>query len=169
MAAIVVMGVSGCGKSSVGRLLAARLGREFADADDLHTPEARALMASGTALTDEDRTPWLRQVAQRIAAAGPDSGIVVACSALKRSYRDLIRQEAGAILLVHLHGSYELLQSRVAARTGHFMPPELLTSQLAALEPLQPDELGVTLGIDQLCETLVDAAVEWVNQTAESG
>ncbi|RJN32248.1 gluconokinase [Nesterenkonia natronophila] len=163
------MGVSGCGKSTVGSLLAARLGREFADADDLHAPEARASMAAGTALTDEDRAPWLRRVGQRIAAAESNSEIVVACSALKRSYRDLIRQEAGAVFLVHLHGSYELLQSRVAARTGHFMPSELLTSQLATLEPLQADELGVTLSVDQGCDTLLDAAVEWVNRTGESG
>ncbi|TLP75858.1 gluconokinase [Nesterenkonia sphaerica] len=162
------MGVSGCGKSTVGALLAQRLGGRFIDADDLHTPGARAAMAAGTALTDRDREPWLVRVGQRMAEVEPDRAVVVACSALKRSYRDLLRQQAGEVWFVHLHGSSQLLQSRLAARTGHFMPPALLASQLATLEPLQPGECGITLNVDQPCEALVDAAVEWTTQTGVS-
>lgn len=168
MTALVVMGVSGCGKSTVGSLLAARLGMEFLDADDLHSPEAKALMASGTPLNDEDRRPWFQRVGRHMASAASEAGIVVACSALKRSYRDLIRGESASAVFLHLDGVEELLAERVAARAGHFMPPGLLASQLATLEPLQADELGVTLSIDQPYEALVDQAEDWVTQRDES-
>jgi gluconokinase len=143
---VVVMGVSGSGKSTVGRLLADRLGAAFVDADDLH-PEANvAKMTAGIPLTDEDRRPWLRRVAE--AANAEDGPVVIACSALRRAYRDLLTSEADAPLaFVHLNGSPELLAGRLAARTGHFMPPALLDSQLRTLEPLAADEPGFTVDL----------------------
>lgn len=135
---IMVMGVSGSGKSSVGAALALSLGLPFLDADDLHPPENRAKMAAGQPLTDEDRWPWLTAVAAAVEAAGP---CVLACSALKRRYRDHLRQRiTGPFRIVHLTGPREVIARRLAARKGHFMPPTLLQSQLEALEPPGPDE-----------------------------
>ena len=138
------MGVAGSGKSTVGSLLAAELGARFLDADSLH-PEANvAKMAAGRPLDDTDRAPWLAAVAA--AFVGGES-LVVACSALKRGYRDRIRAGAGDVVFVHLAGAPELLAERIGARPGHFMPPALLASQLATLEPLGADEPGFTLDI----------------------
>lgn len=143
---IVVMGVSGCGKTTIGDLVARELGVPFLDGDSLHPVENVAKMAAGTPLTDEDRWPWLATVGSELAAAG-DGGLVLACSALRRSYRDAIRAQAPDTIFLHLNGSREVLKARTEGRTGHFMPPALLDSQLATLEPLQEDERGVVVDI----------------------
>jgi carbohydrate kinase (thermoresistant glucokinase family) len=143
---LVVMGVSGSGKSTVGELLATRLAVAFLDADDLHPITNVDKMRAGIPLTDDDRRPWLAKVGAAMAAASP-TGIVVACSALRRSYRDAIRAEAPGCVFVHLTGSRDLLASRLRQREGHFMPAALLDSQLDALEPLAPDERGLRVDI----------------------
>lgn len=140
------MGVSGSGKSTVGEYLAAELGVPFADADDLHPAANVAKMAAGHPLTDEDREPWLGLVGAELAAAR-GTGLVMACSALTRRYRDLIRAEAPETVFAYLHGSRELLAERMGARQGHFMPTTLLDSQLATLEEPGDDE-GVTVDIE---------------------
>jgi beta-N-acetylhexosaminidase len=143
---IVVMGVSGCGKTTIGDLVARELGVAFLDGDSLHPVENVAKMAAGTPLTDEDRWPWLATVGAELAAAG-DGGLVLACSALRRSYRDAIREQAPDTVFLHLHGSKEVLRSRTEGRTGHIMPPSLLDSQLATLEPLDAGEPGIKVDI----------------------
>jgi carbohydrate kinase (thermoresistant glucokinase family) len=141
---LVVMGVSGSGKTTVGQLLAARLGLPFEDADSLHPAANIEKMAAGIALTDADRGPWLAVVGSRLAAA-ENSGLVVACSALKRSYRRLILAAEPLVRYVYLAGSIELIQARLGHRHGHFMPASLLVSQFSTLEPLGADEPGVTV------------------------
>ena len=136
------MGVSGCGKSSLGAALATALALPFTDADDLHPAANRAKMAAGQPLTDNDRWPWLQAVGAVLAA---EAG-VVACSALRRSYRDLLRAAAGPVQFLHLVAPREVITERLAARRGHFMPIALLDSQLATLEPLAPGE-GWTLNV----------------------
>ena len=143
---VIVMGVSGCGKTTIGDLVARELGVRFLDGDSLHPVENVTKMAAGTPLTDEDRWPWLAIVGGELAAAGGD-GLVLACSALRRSYRDAIRAQAPDTVFLHLHGSKEVLGSRLEGRSGHFMPAALLDSQLATLEPLQDDERGVVVDI----------------------
>jgi beta-N-acetylhexosaminidase len=143
---IIVMGVSGCGKTTIGDLVARELGVPFLDGDSLHPVENVAKMAAGTPLTDEDRWPWLATVGAELATAG-DGGLVLACSALRRSYRDAIRDQAPDTVFLHLHGSKEVLKARTEGRSGHFMPPALLESQLATLEPLEADEPGVVVDI----------------------
>ena len=153
--AIVVMGVSGCGKSTVGAALAAALGLPFREGDALHPPANVAKMAAGVPLDDADRWPWL----DRVAAALGEGGIV-SCSALKRSYRDRLRAGAGRPLaFVFLHGSPEVLAERMATRTGHFMPASLLASQLATLEDPSGEPATVTVDIDQPVAAIVAAAV----------
>jgi len=144
---VVIMGVSGSGKSTVGALLAERLGVPFADADDLHPPENVAKMSAGQPLDDRDRWPWLAAVGDALAVAS-GTGLVIACSALKRSYRDAIRDRAPETVFAYLHGDRELLAERLGMRVGHFMPGSLLDSQLATLEVPGDDE-GVTVSIDQ--------------------
>ncbi|WP_426188231.1 gluconokinase [Microbacterium sp. TWP3-1-2b2] len=159
-AAVVVMGVSGSGKTTVGALLAGRIGARFVDADDLHPAQNKAKMHAGVPLTDEDREPWLRLVGEAIRTERAlGRSIVVACSALRRSYRDLIRNEAGDVSFMHLAGSRELLGQRLDARMGHFMPAALLDSQLATLEPLGADEQGAVLDVAVTPEQAVDAAL----------
>ena len=143
---IIVMGVSGCGKTTIGDLVARELGVPFLDGDSLHPVENVAKMAAGTPLTDEDRWPWLATVGSELANAG-NGGLVLACSALRRSYRDAIRKQAPDTVFLHLHGSKEVLRSRTEGRSGHFMPPALLDSQLATLEPLDADEAGFVVDI----------------------
>jgi carbohydrate kinase (thermoresistant glucokinase family) len=159
---VVVMGVSGSGKSTVGRAVADALGAPFVDGDDLHPAANVAKMAAGIPLTDADRVPWLRAVGRTL-ADGDDAGVVVACSALKRSYRDLIRDEAPGTVFAELDGPRELLQKRMI-RPGHFMPVSLLDSQLATLEPLQADEAGLRLDIAESPADLAAAIVDRVGR-----
>ncbi len=160
---VVVMGVSAAGKSTVSRLLAERLGMDFLDADDLHPASNRAKMSSGTPLTDEDRMPWLDRVGEELALRSA-SGAVIACSALRRVYRDRIRARVPGAVFVHLHGSDSLLAERAAGRTDHFMPPSLLRSQIDTLEALEPDEIGVTIDVAPAPEQIARAAVEWLEK-----
>ncbi len=137
-APVVVMGVSGSGKSTVGAALAQRLRVPFIDADTLHPAANIAKMAAGEPLDDDDRYPWLERVGEWLAAQR--DGAVVSCSALKRKYRDQLRAHCPGVEFVHLSGSAELIGGRLATRTDHFMPAALLRSQLDTLEPLGPDE-----------------------------
>jgi gluconokinase len=143
---LVVMGVSGCGKSTVAALLAERLGWRFAEADDFHSPHNIALMASGAALTDADRAPWL--AALRDWVDTEDTPAVLTCSALRRPYRDVLRSSRGRVRFVHLDGTASLIGARLDRRGGHFMPAELLGSQIETLEPLGPDEDGVVIDVN---------------------
>jgi gluconokinase len=160
---IVVMGVSGSGKTTLGRNLADRLGVVYAEADEFHPPENIAKMSAGHPLTDEDRWPWLHAIAQWI-GEHEESGGVVTCSALKRTYRDVL-SGGGPVFFIHLDGAREVIGARLAVRKDHFMPPALLDSQLAALEPLGPDEPGVVLNIDNTPEALTEAAVNATSGT----
>jgi beta-N-acetylhexosaminidase len=154
---VIVMGVSGCGKTTIGDLVARELGVPFLDGDSLHPVDNVAKMAAGMPLTDEDRWPWLATVGSELAAAG-NVGLVLACSALRRSYRDAIRAKAPDTVFLHLHGSREVLGSRLEGRSGHFMPAALLESQLATLEPLEADEAGVVVDIaGPVAQVMVDA------------
>lgn len=155
---LVVMGVSGAGKSSVGIAIAERLGVNFTDADSLHPASNVAKMAAGTPLTDADRWPWLDLVGHALADAG-DDGLVVACSALKRSYRDAIRAAAPSARFVHLVVPRIVLGDRVASRPGHFMPASLVDSQLETLEPLEDDEAGVVVDSEGGIAATADRAV----------
>ncbi|UEL28119.1 gluconokinase [Pseudarthrobacter sp. L1SW] len=152
---IVVMGVSGSGKSTVGAALAARLGARFKDADDLHPLPNVEKMATGTPLTDEDRWPWLRLVGAELAAEHPH-GIVVACSALKRAYRDAIRAAAPSTRFILLTVDPSVLKERLVQRPGHFMPPSLLTSQLETLEALETAEAGMAVTSEGGIEAVAD-------------
>ena len=152
------MGVSGCGKTTIGDLVARELGVPFLDGDSLHPVENVAKMAAGTPLTDEDRWPWLATVGTELANAG-DGGLVLACSALRRSYRDAIRQQAPDTIFLHLHGSNDVLRARTEGRSGHFMPPALLDSQLATLEPLDADETGIVVDIAAPVQQVVREAL----------
>ena len=153
---VVIMGVAGCGKSAVGAALAARMNIPYRDGDDLHPAANVAKMRTGVALTDDDRWPWLDRVAMVLRDEAP---VIVGCSALRSTYRDRIRDRAGGpVRLIHLAGSRALIAARMAQRTGHFMPPSLLDSQFAALEPPGPDE-ALTVDIDQPLEAVVVAVV----------
>jgi gluconokinase len=162
VAAIVVMGVSGAGKSTVGKLIATRLDCPFRDADSFHPPANIAKMASGIPLTDEDRQPWLRAIADWIAEhRAAAATCVVTCSALKRAYRDLVTDHQRAdVRLVYLKGDIALIEARLKARTGHFMPPALLRSQFEALEEPRADERAITVSIDATPEEIAMRAVE---------
>jgi carbohydrate kinase (thermoresistant glucokinase family) len=152
---LVIMGVSGCGKSTVGQRLAQRIGVPFLEGDSLHPPRNVALMAAGTPLTDEDRAGWLDTIATRLSSLGPEEGLVVSCSALKRAYRDRLRLATPDLRFVHLHGDRALLAERLQARRHDYMPPTLLDSQLRTLEIPTSDEAVLTLDIAQPLEQLV--------------
>lgn len=143
---LVVMGVSGSGKTTVGQEIAKELNLPFIDGDDLHPAENKAKMASGEPLTDSDREPWLEIIGNELAAA--TNGLVIVCSALKKSYRDTIRRAAPDAFFIHLHGSQELIESRIADRDHEFMPSTLLASQFAALEPLDETEAHLAVSIE---------------------
>jgi gluconokinase len=161
---IVVMGVAGSGKTTVAALLAGRLGAAFAEGDDFHSPANVAKMAAGTPLTDDDRWPWLRSIRDWLAAQrAAGRAAVIPCSALKRAYRDVLR-EAGPVLFVHLTGSHELLAERIQTRKGHFMKPAMLASQLATLEPLGEDEAGITVDIAARPAQLVDDVLAYLRE-----
>ncbi|WP_241245757.1 gluconokinase [Microbacterium sp. 4R-513] len=161
---LVVMGVSGSGKSTVAALVAERAGAAFIDADDLHPESNVQKMAAGIPLTDEDRMPWLARVGEVIADHSGER-VVVACSALKRVYRDAIRERAGSVLFAELDGTRELLAQRMGGRQQHFMPLGLLDSQLATLESLQPDEEGLRVDIAREPDRIADAILSrWLAQ-----
>jgi gluconokinase len=151
----VLMGVAGCGKSSVGEALALLLGVPYRDGDDLHPLANVEKMRAGIALGDADRWPWLELVGAALAADAP---LIIGCSALRRRYRDRIRQAAaGPVVFIHLSGSRAVIEARMAARKGHFMPVSLLDSQFAALEPPEPDEDALSVDIDQPLAAIVTA------------
>lgn len=157
---VVVMGVSGVGKTAVARRLAGRLGLPWIDADDLHPPRNVAKMTRGVPLDDADRQPWLEAVGDWLADhCGAGTGGVVACSALKHGHRDVLRRSAFDVFFVQLTAEPAVIAQRLAQRTGHFMPAALLESQLAALEPLGPDENGVPVDAARELDEIVDAAV----------
>lgn len=143
---IVVMGVSGAGKTTTGEALAARLGWRFVEGDAFHPQSNVDKMAHGTPLTDADRAPWLQALADQIAASqARGESSVLGCSSLKRSYRDILRSGAPRVRFLHVHGTRDVLSDRLNHRAGHFFPPKLLDSQLATLEPLASDEDGVVI------------------------
>lgn len=151
---LVIMGVSGCGKSSVGEALSRRLGLPYRDGDDLHPMANVEKMRAGHPLTDDDRWPWLDRVAAVLATEAP---VIVGCSSLRHAYRDRLRTGAGGpVQFVHLSGGRDLIAGRMALRTGHYMPPSLLDSQFAALEPPGSEE-ALTIDIDQPLPALIDA------------
>lgn len=154
--AAVVMGVTSCGKTTLGEALAQALKVKFVEGDKLHPPANIAKMSSGLPLNDDDRWPWLAQVGREL--QGKD-GVIASCSSLKRAYRELIRAEAKRpVMFIHLHGSRELLAKRIAARKNHFMPPTLLDSQLATLEMPGDGETFMTVAIDAPVEQQVAEA-----------
>lgn len=158
---IVVMGVSGCGKSTVSQALAQRLGLQMVDGDDLHLHESVAKMRAGVALQDADRWPWLDRIGDCLAGSGDSPpGRVVACSALRRAYRDRIRAKAGQVCFLFLKGDYELIAQRMRQRVGHYMQAGLLDSQFQTLEAPEPDEKDIiTLDISTPMSSLIDQAV----------
>jgi gluconokinase len=151
---IVVMGVSGSGKSTVGAALAQRLRVPFADADDFHPPANIAKMTAGQPLDDVDRHPWLEAIGEWL--DHHDGGGVMSCSALKRKYRDQLRHHCPDVEFLHLSGTPEVIGRRQASRPGHFMPASLLASQFATLEPLEPDERGIAIDVDQNIDSIID-------------
>lgn len=152
---IVVMGVQGSGKSTIGELLANRLGVPLLDGDSLHSAANKAWMASGHALSDQQRLPWLTEVGKRL-AQGTGTGIVVACSALKRSYRDLLREQAPTMFTVFVRGDMDLISARINARHHEYMPPSLLRTQFDDLQERADDEPGVTVDIAKSPAQIVD-------------
>lgn len=167
---LVVMGVSGSGKSTVAALVAERLGWMFVDGDSLHTPEHIAKMQAGLALDDEDRAPWLARIAawirQRLDSGEP--GVIV-CSALRRAYRDVLTGGSRRVRIVYLDGDRSVVAARLAERRGHFMPPGLLDSQFAVLEPPAPDEHPLTVGILAPPEAIAAEIVTRLRADSESG
>ncbi|WP_027036368.1 gluconokinase [Mesorhizobium ciceri] len=161
-ALIVVMGVSGCGKTKVGVEIAARLGLAFVEGDTLHPRGNVEKMSAGIPLSDDDRWPWLDLLGAALRHAHEEGrGLVVSCSALKKSYRDRLRQAAGgAVVFVFLEGSRALLQARIAERRGHFFPAALLDSQLAALENPREEPMVVTVDIDAPVDRIADGALK---------
>ena len=160
--AIVVMGVASCGKTTVGEALAQFLDVAFIEGDKLHGEANVAKMSKGIPLTDEDRWPWLLRVGEALQAPG---GKIASCSALKRGYRDaIIKAAKRPVFFVLLHGSAEVLQQRIAARKGHFMPASLLDSQLATLEMPGTDERAITIDIAQKPERILEQALKFLTQ-----
>ena len=162
MRPLVVMGVSGSGKSTVGAAIAQRFRVPFEDADDLHPSANIAKMSRGESLDDHDRYPWLELVGEWLAVH--EDGGVMSCSALKRKYRDQIRGIAPNTRFLLLEGTPEVIAARQAARPGHFMPASLLHSQFATLEALSPDEDGFVLDVDQSVDAIVQGYVDLVNR-----
>ena len=151
---MIIMGVSGCGKSMIGSAFAEAIGATFIDGDDLHPAENIVKMASGEPLTDADRAGWLAIVAETLRVN--EENVVIACSALKRKYRDAIRYGTKTnVIFLHLVGARDVIATRMSARNDHFMPPMLLNSQFAALEPLESDEMAVEVNIDQTPAAIV--------------
>jgi gluconokinase len=163
---LIVMGVSGSGKSTIGEMLAARLGWNYEDGDRFHPASNVAKMSAGQPLTDEDRWPWLRAIADeidRVCEAGRHA--VIACSALKRAYRDVLMHGRNDVRIIYLDGTEALIAGRLARRKGHFMPPGLLASQFKTLEPPGEGENPLTVSIDAPVEAIVDDIVRRLRQT----
>ncbi|MFA6265723.1 MAG: gluconokinase [Pseudolabrys sp.] len=159
-AALVVMGVSGAGKSTIAQALSARLGRPLIEGDSLHPPANIAKMSTGTPLTDGDRLPWLKAIAARIDDARKTrQPVIVTCSALKRPYREILTDGHDDVGFVYLRGTRDLIASRLDARTNHFMPPGLLDSQFAALQEPGDDEPTIAIAIDATPAQIVDKIV----------
>ncbi|MEV1287435.1 gluconokinase [Micromonospora sp. NPDC049679] len=157
---VVVMGVSGSGKTTVAQGISNATGLRFAEADEFHSEFNVAMMRAGVPLDDADRWPWLLALAAWMATRSAEGvSTVLACSALKRSYRDVLRQGPPGMEFVHLDGPAEVIRERVSRRAGHYMPASLLDSQIATLEPLQPDEIGLLLDVAMSPDELVSAAV----------
>jgi gluconokinase len=157
---VVVMGVSGSGKTTVGAPLAERWGVEYGEADQFHPQSNIDKMEAGRPLDDADREPWLEAIGRWL-AAHEDRGAVATCSALKRAYRDTLRAAAPGTVFLHLESSRSVLEPRMEHRTGHFMPSSLLDSQLKTLEPLQPDEAGLAIDSATPVDDIIDAFVAW--------
>src|SRR3569623_2008314 len=157
---VIVMGVSGSGKTTISQALAARTGFIEQDGDDYHPRANIEKMKAGVPLTDADRLPWLRAIADAVDRyADKNTPVIIACSALKRAYRDILVHERKDVRIVYLSGSAELIAQRLSRRSGHFMPPSLLVSQIGALEPPQPDEHILTVDIAEPVERIVDKIV----------
>ena len=155
--ALILMGVSGSGKTTIGQQLAARIGWRYEDADTFHPASNVAKMSAGQPLTDEDRWPWLRAIADEIdRAVAAGERVVIGCSALRRVYRDLLVHGRSDIRIIYLDGTRDLIAGRLGERKGHFMPPGLLTSQFKTLEPPTPDEHAMTVSIDAPVDSIVD-------------
>lgn len=158
---VVVMGVSGSGKTTTGTALAEAIGWRFVEGDSFHPAENLRKMAEGIPLDDADRAPWLHALADQIAAAeARGECLVIGCSALKRSYRDILRGGAPRVRFLHIDGPREVLARRLAQRSGHFFPPRLLDSQLATLEPLAADEDGAVVDLSLPVKDQVRIAVD---------
>ena len=166
---VVVMGVSGCGKSSVGQAIAKAAGWEFVEGDDLHPAANRAKMASGTPLDDDDRWPWLDAIADAARVIEADgSSAIIACSALKRVYRDRLARAGDTVKFIHLNGNRDTILERMQARPDHFMPPALLDSQLATLEPPTSDENAFQIDITSPVDHIAQLAMRVINDAGPS-
>jgi len=160
---LVVMGVSGCGKSSAGQAIASSLSWAFIEGDDLHPPENRSKMSAGVPLDDADRWPWLDSIAMNAGASECGGrSVVVACSALKQVYRDRLARAGGDVRFVHLTGDPFIIAQRMRARRNHFMPSGLLQSQLATLEPPPPGERVCVIDLALSVEEIAARAVRWI-------
>jgi gluconokinase len=157
---LVVMGVSGAGKSTVASIVARRLNVPFADADDFHPSANISKMTASQALDDQDRVAWLQAIGEWLAAQ--QGFCVMSCSALKRSYRDRLRLHCPSIVFAHLSGSREIIAARQSNRPDHFMPASLLDTQFAVLEPLESDEIGATIDVDQNLELIIQECLRLV-------
>lgn len=157
----IIMGVAGSGKTAVGGRLAERLGVPYVDGDDLHPQANIDKMSAGHPLDDDDRRPWLITIGEWL-HDHRETGAVATCSALRRSYRDLLRRSCPGVPFIHLAGSQDLIVERVSGREGHFMPASLVDSQFDTLEPLEPDEPGITVEVTATVDEIVDRTVAWL-------
>ncbi|WEV68075.1 gluconokinase [Bifidobacterium sp. ESL0769] len=166
---VVIMGVAGCGKTTVAQAVRDQLGFVMAEGDDFHPKANVDKMSHGIPLTDEDRWPWLETISQWMTDQDKEgNSTVVSCSALKRTYREVLHKHVN-VLFVHLSGSQELIGGRLAKRKGHYMPPSLLPSQFADLEPLEPDENGVTVSVEGDPTTVENRAIAAIKRYEETG
>lgn len=161
----ILMGVSGAGKTTIGEKLAEKLGIEFAEGDEFHSPENVAKMESGQPLSDVDRAPWLKSIAGKITTMlEQDRPMVLTCSALKRAYRKQLSVDREKVLFINLDGPYEIIDQRLSERTGHYMPAGLLQSQFDTLEPLAPDEHFITVAVDRPADQIVQIICDRIDQ-----